>query len=71
MTLKPWWSIARSISLDHVSHVRGVRARDERSPGRDQFFHRVDRLIDRAGTDRSCDLNPIGEVGEVCFFVSP
>ena len=35
--------------LDHVSHVRGVRARDERRAAGDQFFHRVDRLIDRAG----------------------
>jgi hypothetical protein len=39
-------------ALDHFHHVfdlRGVRARDERSPAGDEFFHRIDRLIDRAG----------------------
>src|SRR2546425_974085 len=39
-------------ALDHFYHMfdlRGVSARDERGPGADEFFHRVNRLIDRAG----------------------
>src|SRR6266404_2475443 len=35
--------------LDHVGDVRGVRARDKCRSACDQFFHRVDGLIDRAG----------------------
>ncbi len=35
--------------LHHVSDVRGVGPRDERGTGRNQFFHRIHRLIDRAG----------------------
>ena len=50
--------------------LRGVGARDERRPAGDQFFHRIDRLIDRAG-GIGLDLNPMGDVGEVCFFVRP
>jgi hypothetical protein len=39
-------------ALDHLNHVidvRGVGARDEARSAGDQFFHRIDRLIDRAG----------------------
>jgi hypothetical protein len=35
--------------LDHVIDLRGVRPRNERGPGADQFLHRIDRLVDRAG----------------------
>ncbi len=35
--------------LDHVVDLRGVRARDEGGAGADELFHRVDRLVDRAG----------------------
>src|SRR5438876_7277733 len=35
--------------LDHVIDLRGVGARDECGPSADELFHRVDRLIDRAG----------------------
>ena len=35
--------------LDHVIDLGGVGARDERSPGTDELFHRINRLIDRAG----------------------
>src|ERR1051326_8588100 len=35
--------------LHHVSHVRGVCAGDECRAAGDQFFHRIYRLIDRAG----------------------
>src|SRR6266436_3257028 len=34
--------------LDHVSHIRGVGACDECRAACDQFFHRIDGLIDRA-----------------------
>ena len=34
--------------LDHVRYLRGVRARDECGAAGDQFFHRIDRLIDGA-----------------------
>jgi len=37
-------------ALDHFHHVfdlGGVGARDERGPAGDEFFHRIDRLIDR------------------------
>jgi hypothetical protein len=39
-------------ALDHVHHVfdlGGVGTRDEGGPAGDEFFHRIDRLIDRAG----------------------
>ena len=39
-------------ALDHFHHVfdlGGVGARDKCGPAGDEFFHRVDRLIDRAG----------------------
>ncbi len=34
--------------LDHVIDIRSVGARDEGRPASDQFFHRIDRLIDCA-----------------------
>ena len=35
--------------LDHVIDLGGVGARDEGGAGADELFHRVDRLVDRAG----------------------
>jgi hypothetical protein len=60
-------------ALDHFHHVfdlGGVGARDEGGPGADQLFHRVDRLS-IAPVGSVLLLNPMGEVGEVCFFVRP
>src|SRR5204863_9466590 len=35
--------------LDHVVHLAGVGPGDEGGAGADELFHRVDRLVDRAG----------------------
>ena len=35
--------------LDHVIDLGSVGARDEAGPGADEFFHRIDRHVDRAG----------------------
>ena len=56
--------------LDHVVDLRGVRARDEGGAGGDELFHRVDRRS-IAPVGSVFALKPIGDVGDVCFFVRP
>src|SRR5437588_12440558 len=70
MTLKPWWSMARSIIwimwLTWVAWVRAMKL----APALMSCFIGFTGMS-MAPVGSVLDLKPMGDVGEVCFFVRP